>query len=464
MTPLDEQHERVQRHALELFEEIVVLPAEERRERLAELRAMDEELHRAVSRFLTRDREAARHITPPSPGDLIVALEGDSLLGSPSRLGPFTLQRVISVGGMGVVWLARQDQPEREVAIKLMRRGFDSENALRRFRYESEILGRLNHDGIARIFEAGIHVGSPDRASTEGTPWFAMEYIEGALPLTEFAERAKLAIDARVRLFLEACSAVHYGHQRGVIHRDLKPANLLVGLEEKLKVIDFGASHLQEGLEDLTAPITEPGQLLGTLRYMSPEQLSGEPGLASVQSDVYALGVVLYELLCRRAPFELSGHLASDILRVLRDEPPVLPRAANPRLSADLEAVILKCLEKDPERRYETVSELGRDLSRYLAREPVLARRVTTVFHRLRRYLWQHRTVLCLVLLFLFATSTGAGLGWCLGAQVRREVDDARWSAMRSRLSAANAALAAGDVPLARRELRALPVEQGESR
>ncbi len=459
MTPGDEKSAAVQRRALELFEEIVDLPLVERRARLAEACADDEVLFRAVSRILERDREASRHLDPPSPDDLIVALEGDSLLRSPRRLGgSFTLRRIISVGGMGVVWLARQDRPERDVAIKLMRQGFESENALRRFRYESEILGRLDHEGIARIFEAGVHT-APGQTASEGTPWFAMEHVEGALPLTDHAEREQLSIDARVRLFLEACAAVHHGHQRGVIHRDLKPANLLVGFSRKVKVIDFGASLLQEGLEDLTAPITEQGQLLGTLRYMSPELLTGELGEASVQSDVYALGVVLYELLCRRTPFEISGHAASSILHVLRDTPPLLPRAANPELSADLEAVILKCLEKDAGRRYESIAELGRDLSRYLAREPVQARPATTVY-RLRLYLRRHRLLLAATAAVLLVALVGTVVSWRFGTEALRNEQEARWLTVKSNLTAASAALSSGDVAVARRELDAVPEDQ----
>ena len=217
------------------------------------------------------------------------------------RLGGFTLVRPLASGGMGEVWIAEQEEPRRTVAVKTLRGGFASGHARRRFRYEAEVLARLQHPGIAPILAAGTLDAAGER------PWFAMEYVEEGRALTAHADGEGLGREARLRLFLEVCEAVQHGHGRGVIHRDLKPDNLLVDRRGRVRVIDFGIARAAERDEGSTA-LTEAGQVLGTLRCMAPEQLGGDPDAVDIRADVYALGAVLYELLCGRSPHPIEGQ------------------------------------------------------------------------------------------------------------------------------------------------------------
>lgn len=285
----------------------------------------------------------------------------------PERIGRYRPARVIARGGMGVVYEARQDRPSRAVALKVLHSPAPTAAALRRFESEAEILARLHHPGIAQVYEVGATGGS------YAAPFVSMELVPDALPLTEFAARRRLALRARVELVVQVCEAVHHAHQRGVIHRDLKPANLLVGCDGRVKVIDFGVARLC-GAEDAATLLTMPGQLVGTLRYMSPEQREGDGRDVDVRADVYAIGVVLYELVCGRPPHDLTGLSVAASLRRMRETPPIPPRVVRPGLPRDLEAVILKALRPRREDRYRSAADLADDLRRHLTGEPVEAR------------------------------------------------------------------------------------------
>ncbi|MCA9310449.1 MAG: serine/threonine protein kinase, partial [Phycisphaerales bacterium] len=225
----------------------------------------------------------------------LLADDDDALVGR--VIDDFEIQRVIASGGMGTVYLARQRVTQRQVALKLMRQGLTSTQALRRFEYETRILGRLRHPNIAQIHDSGVWDAGPCRV-----PWFAMEYVANSRTIIDYAGRAHLDRRARLELFLTVCDAVSHGHQKGIIHRDLKPANILVddGGGQRgatAKVIDFGVAKSTDADLALTTMHTNAGQLIGTLPYMSPEQCGGDSDQVDVRSDVYALGVVLYELL-----------------------------------------------------------------------------------------------------------------------------------------------------------------------
>ena len=246
------------------------------------------------------------------PGDEIDAAE--ALVGE--TVGGYRIKRVIAAGGMGVVYEAQQEQPRRVVALKVMRAGLASRSALRRFEYEAQLLARLRHPGVAQVYEAGTHDDGRARV-----PWFAMEYIPGALDLVSYAVKNKLSTEQRLELMAKVCEAVQHGHQKGIIHRDLKPANILVDTSGQPKVIDFGVARATDSDLALTAMQTDVGQLIGTLQYMSPEQCEADPHDLDMRSDVYALGVVLYELLTGALPYRVSQKTVMESARTICEEP-----------------------------------------------------------------------------------------------------------------------------------------------
>jgi eukaryotic-like serine/threonine-protein kinase len=307
----------------------------------------------------------------------------DGRLAEGSTLGNYTIKRIIGSGGMGRVYEARQDNPRRTVAIKVMSRGMTSASALRRFEFEAQVLGRLRHPGIAQILEAG-------RLDDGATPWFAMEYIANAKPITEYARDARLSTRDRLRLFRQACEAVAHGHQRGVIHRDLKPSNILVDGAGHVKVIDFGVARTTDSDMAVTTLQTDVGQLVGTVQYMSPEQFDADPHDIDIRSDVYALGVVLYELLTDRFPYELGRKAIHEAARIVREEDPPRPSTIRAALRGDLEVIVGTAMAKDRTRRYGSASELSQDLGRWLEGEAIAAR-APGVIETLRRFARRHR-------------------------------------------------------------------------
>lgn len=290
-------------------------------------------------------------------------------LAAGTRLGDVTIVSLIAEGGMGRVYEGLQGRPCRTVAVKVIRPGLLSPAAAKRFEHESHILGRLTHPGIARIYSAGVHDhrGCP-------LPYFVMEYVENGRPLTAYAADRGLSIRDRVQLFRDACAAVAHGHQRGVIHRDLKPGNILVDATGQPKVIDFGVARSTDGDVALTTLHTDAGALVGTLQYMCPEQFDGSADELDVRADVYALGVVLYELLTGRLPYDLRRQAVYEAARVVKESDPASLSTIDRHLRGDLDTIVGTCLEKDRIRRYSSAAELEADLSRYLRGEPIMAR------------------------------------------------------------------------------------------
>jgi tetratricopeptide (TPR) repeat protein/tRNA A-37 threonylcarbamoyl transferase component Bud32 len=310
---------------------------------------------------------------PESAGD---AGSGPSMPAAmPKEIGSFHLKRLIASGGMGTVYEAVQEHPRRTVAVKVMRKGIASRSALRRFEYESQILARLRHPGIAQVFEAGTH---DDGAGA--VPYFAMEYIPNAKAITEYAREKKLSTRRRLELFAHVCAAVHHGHQKGVIHRDLKPGNILIDSHGEVKIIDFGVARGTDSDMVVTTLQTDVGQLIGTLQYMSPEQCEADPHDIDIRSDVYALGVVLYELLCGKLPYDVSQKPVYESTRVIREQQPTRLSTIDAALKGDCETIVLKALEKNRERRYQSAVELGQDIHRCLAGEAIVARPPSIVY------------------------------------------------------------------------------------
>lgn len=299
---------------------------------------------------------------PPSPG-----VTNDPLIGT--KIGSCTLKRIIGSGGMGTVYEAMQENPRRRVAIKMMKRGITSRSALRRFEFESQTLARLQHPHIAQVYEAGTHDDG-----YEGVPYFVMEYISSAKTLTEYATDKGLGTRSRLAIFSKVCDAVQHGHLKGIIHRDLKPSNILVDANGQPKIIDFGVARSTDSDLAVTTLQTDVGQLIGTLQYMSPEQCEADPSDIDARSDVYALGVTLYELLAGRPPYDIRKAAIHEAVRIILEEEPTKLSSFGKHLHGDIETISLKSLEKNRDRRYQTVVAFSEDIQRYLDDEQISAK------------------------------------------------------------------------------------------
>jgi len=322
--------------------------------------------------------------------------------GVPQTIGHYKIQSVIASGGMGTVYKAVQEKPRRAVAVKVMKAGLASGSALRRFEYESQLLGRLRHPGIAQIFEAGTH-----NDGTGDLPYFAMEYIPNAKAITDYVKTKKLPTRKRVELFTQVCDAVHHGHQKGIVHRDLKPGNILVGPNGNVRVIDFGVARSTDSDMALTGMQTDVGQLIGTVQYMSPEQCEADPHDVDTRSDVYALGVVLYEILCDALPYRLDNTPIYEATRLIRETQPQRPSTLDAKLRGDLETIVLKALEKDRDRRYQSTAELAQDLRRYLSGDAIMAR-PASLGYQLRVFARRNRGLLVAMATVVLALVAGA--------------------------------------------------------
>jgi serine/threonine protein kinase/tetratricopeptide (TPR) repeat protein len=357
----------------------------------------------------------------------------ESLKGSAPTMGPaigsmfqgrYRIERELGRGGMGVVFLAQQSAPvERSVAIKLLRAGWPSDQWMRRFDLERQALASLTHPGIARMYDAGVTIA--------GAPYVVMEHIDGP-PITTFCDENNLSIHGRIDLFLKVCAAVQYAHQRGFLHRDLKPSNILVRSDQGQAtpvVIDFGIAKAISDLNEPGTLMTTEGQMLGTPGYMSPEQAAGDTDLIDTRSDIYSLGVILYELLTGALPDEPARHHTvsrvggnhrptnidplrpSTRIRRESEEKIATRRGASTvglarRISGDLDWITMKALERDPGRRYASVSEFADDLRRHLAGQPVLAG-PPTVFYRISKFTRRNAPAVIAAALILLALVGG---------------------------------------------------------
>ncbi|MCA9263134.1 MAG: protein kinase, partial [Planctomycetales bacterium] len=378
----------------------------------------DDDLRQRVEKLLHAHRELGEFSEPASAATSSADIVGE-------MIGDYRLVTKVGEGGMGAVYLAEQTHPvERRVALKIIKPGMDTRKVIARFQVERQALARMDHPNIARVLDAGQTDG--------GRPYFIMEFVDG-VSVTEYCERHQLSLRQRLELFLAVCQAVQHAHQKGIIHRDIKPSNVLVtDIDGRAvpKVIDFGVSKaVGDRLADRTVT-TEVGQIIGTPEYMSPEQASLSPLDIDTRSDVYSLGVLAYELITGETPFDrrrLRSMAFDDLLRTIREEEPLRPslrlsmskrsssiatgRTGDPkqlssRVGGELDWIVMKAIEKDPSRRYETASKFADDVRHYLNDESVSACPPSRVY-RLRKFARRHKTFVWTASVILLALIVG---------------------------------------------------------
>ncbi len=432
----------------------------ERAAYLDEACAGDLDLRRRVERMLAAQAQAGSFLEQPAPRpDMIVEGEAShDVVGT--VVGPYKLMEQIGEGGMGLVFVAEQQQPvRRKVALKLIKPGMDSRQVIARFEAERQALAMMDHPNIAKVYDGGT--------TSEGRPFFVMEFVKG-VPITDYCDRHRLTTRQRLELCLDVCHAVQHAHQKGVIHRDLKPSNVLVEVHDVrpvVKIIDFGvAKATGQALTEKTV-YTGVAQLVGTPLYMSPEQAGLSSLDVDTRSDVYALGVLLYELLTGTTPFDCEALKEAgydELRRIIREEEPPKPstrvstlqgnalstvaekRGAalgvlRAQLRGEIDWIVMKCLEKDRDHRYESASALAADLQRFLADEPVQAC-PPSVWYRVRKFSRRRKAGLAAIGLVLFCVVLlGGGAGWTVRdraarqAKLNREVEHALDEAARTR-------------------------------
>lgn len=404
--PVDDLYQR----AKAMFLRICDAPAGERAALVETLCEGDEDLKSEVLSLLSHDIEDDAFGDGLPPG---------------TEVGGFEIVRELGAGAMGVVYEARQRTPDRAVALKVVRGGAASPSLRRRLEHESAALARLQHPGIASVYEAGI-----DRDT--GAPYFAMELVDGR-PLTAYANEHDLSIDARVEMLACIADAVQHAHQRGVIHRDLKPGNILVDEQDRPRVLDFGIARLStDGDHDATMR-TLPGQVVGTLAYMSPEQAAGDPAAVDARADIYALGALGYELLSGELPLAVRDKPLVEALRLIQHDEPRALGTLNRRLRGDLETVLAAALEKDPARRYPSAAALAGDLRRALRDEPIMARPATTLY-QLRKFARRRKgpVIAAGIVAMALVVASVVSVAFALNAQRQRVLAEQRLTDVRA--------------------------------
>ncbi len=466
---------------MDLFEQACRLEASARPGFLDEHCGGDAELRRDLERMFAHDA-ATRPLFRSQALVGEIAQAAGALAGGvapaasemPSEIGPYRILGCIGQGGMGTVYEAEQQSPRRTVALKVIRPELASLSLAQRFELEAHVLGRLQHPGIAQVFEAGT-VSTP----TGPRMFIAMELVRGK-PLTEHAraEPQPLSVRQRVALMARVCDAVHHAHQRGIIHRDLKPSNILVVPETddhesaglppgatpaavgsgmmraadsalragdrslarvgQPKVLDFGVARASDSDLQVTLVQTGFGQLIGTLPYMSPEQFAGDPAEIDTRSDVYALGVILYELLTGALPHPTATRSIPEAIRAVREDVPRPLSSFSRVLRGELDTIVSKALDKDKTRRYQSAAELGSDLRRFLAGEPILAKRDSNLYV-LRKTLRRYRLAAAAgatVLVLALAASLALGVLYSRAEESRKAAEHERSVASEARAAA----------------------------
>ena len=426
---------RVPREKAVFVEALEIADPEQRRQFLDQACGADQALREQVEKLLALSQSAGDFFKDCAPALEPAAADAAQVLSAAESalepeipetkcIGPYKLLQKLGEGGYGVVYMAEQEQPiRRRVALKIIKLGMDTKNVIARFEAERQALALMDHPNIARVLDAG--------ATETGRPYFVMELVYG-VKITDYCDQNRVSMQERLQLFIQVCNAVQHAHQKGIIHRDLKPSNIMVTMHDGVpvpKVIDFGiAKATEQRLTDKTL-FTSYAQLMGTPAYMSPEQMELSGLNLDTRSDIYSLGVLLYELLTGRTPFDTTDLLklgVEELRRTVREQEPLSPSAKlqtlnneeltktarrlhvePPRLVSqlrgDLDWIVLKCLEKDRTRRYATANGLAMDIERYLHEEAVLARPPSRLY-RLQKLVRRNRMV------FLFGAVAVAAL------------------------------------------------------
>lgn len=409
-----------------IFEQLCDVDPQEHESLLDELCAGDVELRASVRALL--DMDSALQAGADEPGIQGMGDTGDPEL--PESIGPYKIHRLLGRGGTSVVYEAQQTNPSRRVALKVVSTLGVRSDLERRFELEAQIMGSFTHPGIASVYETGrVNLGATEAM------YIAMELVQGE-HLIEHVRRTKPSIEQRVRLMMDVCGAIEHAHEKGVIHRDLKPGNIMVDGSGHVKVLDFGIARITNP-DALDATMhTEPGRIIGTLAYMSPEQLRGEAHTLGIRSDVYALGVVFYQMLADRLPYDFASASLVHAARTIEHGTHQRLGTIDTRMRGDLETIIDTALEKAPARRYASAGSLHEDLRRYLDHEPIEARSPSAWYHA-RQFVRRHRAVSLgsmLALLGLVAGIVALSIG-IVRERDAREIAEDKTRAMQSMMT-----------------------------